>query len=166
MQQKIRRISEMTFTDASGRVRTLLSPREFENMNIPAGTLNADEWRDMRSHAAKSREFLCQIPWSEDLSQISNIAGWHHEKLNGSGYPDGLMGDQIPVQVRILTICDIFDAMTAADRPYRKAASVDRTSAALEEESRAGLLDVELVQLFNEGVVPQLVREGMVPAGN
>jgi HD-GYP domain-containing protein (c-di-GMP phosphodiesterase class II) len=119
----------------------------------------------MRSHARRSREFLCQIPWSDDLAQIPNIAGWHHEKLDGSGYPDGIAGDAIPVQVRILTISDIFDAMTAADRPYRKAASVERAMQVLVDEAHSGLLDSDLVSLFGEGVVPQLVREGRLPEG-
>jgi 3',5'-cyclic-nucleotide phosphodiesterase len=163
--QRIRRIGEMTFSDSTGRVRQLLSAGELEDMLIPQGTLNRSEWIDMRSHARRSREFLCQIPWSDDLAQIPNIAGWHHEKLDGSGYPDGIAGDAIPVQVRILTISDIFDAMTAADRPYRKAASVERAMQVLVDEAHSGLLDSDLVSLFGEGVVPQLVREGRLPEG-
>jgi HD-GYP domain-containing protein (c-di-GMP phosphodiesterase class II) len=132
-------------------------------MLIMQGTLNKSEWVDMRSHARRSREFLSQIPWSDDLAEIPNIAGWHHEKLDGSGYPDGISGDQIPVSVRMLTVADIFDAMTAADRPYRKAATVERAMQVLQEEADAGLLDSDLVKAFGEGVVPVLVREGRLP---
>ncbi len=154
--ETIRAIGNVFFTDPSGNVRPLLTPGEIEDMTIVAGTLNAREWEDMRSHARKSWEFLCQIPWGEDLQRIPEFARFHHEKLDGSGYPDGLRGEEIPMQVRILTIADIFDAMTAADRSYRKAASVDRALQVLHEESRAGLLDVDLVDVFTHGVVPMI----------
>ena len=155
-------IGEMTFTDTTGRVRPLLTTGELENMTIVSGTLNAKEWEDMRSHAAKSWEFLCQIPWSEDLGRIPELARSHHEKLDGSGYPDGLVADEIPAQVRIMTIADIFDAMTAADRAYRKAATVGRAIQVLENEARSGLLDTDLVDLFAEVVVPELVQLDVV----
>lgn len=154
----IRRVAEMSYVDSAGRTRSLLSPEELENMTIVSGTLNASEWEDMRSHAKKSWEFLCQIPWGDDLRRIPEFARYHHEKLDGSGYPDGLAGAEIPMQVRILTIADIFDAMTAADRAYRKAASVERAVQVLQDEARAGLLDSNLVALFSEGVVPELVQ--------
>jgi 3',5'-cyclic-nucleotide phosphodiesterase len=149
----IREVADMTFVDSTGRVRALITPRELEDMLIPSGTLNAREWEDMRSHARKSWEFLCQIPWNEDLRRIPEFARYHHEKLDGSGYPDGLSGDAIPVQVRILTIADIFDAMTAADRAYRKAATYERALEALRSEADAGLLDRRLVDVFEHGVV-------------
>ncbi|MCB9532861.1 MAG: HD domain-containing protein [Myxococcales bacterium] len=155
-------IAGMTFTDTAGRVRALLTRSELEDMTIVSGTLNAREWEDMRSHARKSFEFLCQIPWNEDLSRIPMFARFHHEKLDGSGYPDGLRGSEIPMQVRILTIADIFDAMTAADRPYRKAASVDRALQVLQDEARAGLLDSDLVDLFARSVLPELVELDLV----
>lgn len=157
---QIQQIADVRFTDPSGRSRTLLTPAEVEDMTIVTGTLNAREWEDMRSHARKSWEFLCQIPWGEDLQRIPEFARFHHEKLDGSGYPDGLQGDEIPAQVRILTIADIFDAMTAADRAYRKAASVERALQVLHEESRSGLLDRDLVDLFAQAVVPRLNELG------
>ena len=154
----MRAIGEMTFTDTAGRVRPLLTTGELEDMTIASGTLNAKEWEDMRSHAAKSWEFLCQIPWNEDLSRIPELARSHHEKLDGSGYPDGLRGEEVPSQVRIMTIADIFDAMTAADRAYRKAATVGRALQVLEREAASGLLDSDLVELFSTVVVPELVQ--------
>jgi len=155
-------IANLTFTDTAGRVRPLLTAEELEDMTILAGTLNSREWEDMRSHARKSFEFLCQIPWNEDLARVPLFARQHHEKLNGSGYPDGLRGDQIPMQVRILTVADIFDAMTAADRPYRRAASVERALQVLVDEAKGGLLDPELVALFARSVVPELVELQLV----
>lgn len=162
MVEAMRAIGEMTFTDTTGRVRPLLTRNELEDMTIVSGTLNAKEWEDMRSHAAKSWEFLCQIPWGEDLARIPELARSHHEKLDGSGYPDGLAGDDVPHQVRIMTIADIFDAMTAADRAYRKAATVERAIQVLENEARSGLLDSDLVDLFARVVVPELVEQDAV----
>ena len=162
--EAMRAIGEMTFTDTTGRVRPLLTSGELENMTIVSGTLNAKEWEDMRSHPAKSWEFLCQIPWGDDLRRIPELARSHHEKLDGSGYPDGLRGDEVPAQVRIMTIADIFDAMTAADRAYRKAATVDRAIQVLESEARSGLLDTDLVELFARVVVPELVQLDAVGA--
>ena len=118
----------------------------------------------MRSHARRSEELLEQIPWGDDLKRIPCFAGMHHEKLDGSGYPHGLRAESIPYQVRILTIADIFDAMTAADRSYRKAASVERAVEVLETEARAGLLDRYLVDLFSRDVVPELVARDLVGA--
>ena len=161
----LRRVAGLHFTDASGVARPLLTADELDDMLIPQGTLNPREWDEMRSHARRSRDFLLQIPWSDELADVPRFAGWHHEKLDGSGYPDGLRGDAIPAAVRMLTIADIFDALTAADRPYRKAASVARTLAILHQEATAGMLDAALVEAFGEGVVPGLVAEGRVAAG-
>lgn len=160
----LRSLGELSFTDSAGRIRPLLLPEEVENMTVPRGTLNEREWEDMRSHARRSEELLEQIPWGDDLKRIPCFAGMHHEKLDGSGYPHGLRAESIPYQVRILTIADIFDAMTAADRSYRKAASVERAVEVLETEARAGLLDRYLVDLFSRDVVPELVARDLVGA--
>lgn len=162
--EELRKLGDLSFTDSGGRVRPLLTADEMENMTIERGTLNQREWEDMRSHARQSEELLHQIPWSEDLSRIPGIAGMHHEKLDGTGYPSGIGGSDIPTQVRILTIADIFDAMTAADRSYRKASTVDRAVQVLQDEAERGLLDAELVQLFIRDVVPELVARKRVGA--
>ncbi|MFT5991953.1 MAG: response regulator RpfG family c-di-GMP phosphodiesterase, partial [Bradymonadia bacterium] len=160
----IRNMGTLTFRDTSGRERTLLSADDIENMTVPRGTLNESEWKDMRSHARRSEELLEQIPWSSDLKRIPCFAGMHHEKLNGTGYPQGLNAEDIPPQVRIMTIADIFDAMTAADRSYRKAASVERAVQVLVDEAKSGLLDTHLVSLFARDVVPDLVARQLVGA--
>jgi 3',5'-cyclic-nucleotide phosphodiesterase len=160
----LRGLGDLSFTDSTGRIRPLLLPEEVENMTVPRGTLNEREWEDMRSHARRSEELLEQIPWGDDLKRIPCFAGMHHEKLDGSGYPHGLRAESIPYQVRILTIADIFDAMTAADRSYRKAASVERAVEVLDTEARAGLLDRYLVDLFSRDVVPELVARDLVGA--
>jgi HD-GYP domain-containing protein (c-di-GMP phosphodiesterase class II) len=157
--ERIRVLGRRTWRDACGQERTLLTPWELENLCIRRGTLNELEWENMRSHAAASRVYLERIPWSSELSRIPCIAGGHHEKLDGSGYPDGLMASAILPQVRMLTIADIFDALTAADRPYRRAAPPERAISILKEEAAQGKLDLHLVELFADRVVPRIAHK-------
>ena len=112
----------------------------------------------MRSHASFSEDYLERIPWSDELKSVPCIAGAHHEKLDGSGYPLGLMAPAILPQVRMLTIADIFDALTASDRPYRKAATVERACKILNLEADDAKLDKGLVGVFEELVVPRILR--------
>jgi HD-GYP domain-containing protein (c-di-GMP phosphodiesterase class II) len=113
----------------------------------------------MRSHALKSRTYLTTIPWGAELRRIPEFAGAHHEKLDGSGYPQGLQAGQIALQTRIMTIADIFDATTAIDRPYRKATPLAKALEILQSEAAAGLLDSALVQLFIERVLPDILQD-------
>jgi HD-GYP domain-containing protein (c-di-GMP phosphodiesterase class II) len=126
----------------------LITSDEAAALAIPRGSLTEEEVQEIRSHVVHSREFLAQIPWTREFRRIPEIAGAHHEKLDGSGYPRGLTGDQIPMQSRIMTIADIYDALTAGDRPYKHAVPVDQALAILEAERQAGALDGELVDLF------------------
>ena len=152
--KEVQRIGALEYRDFGGVSRPYLLPTEIESLCIPIGTLNEADWNDMKAHSARSQEYLSQIPWSEQLKNIPCIAGWHHEKLNGSGYPNGLEAEEIPAQVRILTICDIFDALTAADRPYRKAVPQEKANQILFDEANRGLLDKDLVDLFIRSVLP------------
>ncbi|MCU0661045.1 MAG: HD domain-containing protein, partial [Myxococcota bacterium] len=93
--------------------------------------------------------FLEQIPWPRSLSNVTKIAGAHHEKLNGSGYPARLTEEQIPLESRIMTVADIYDALTAADRPYKKAVSAERALDILTMEARDHHVDKDLVELFS-----------------
>jgi response regulator RpfG family c-di-GMP phosphodiesterase len=156
---KLQRLAQRTWRDAAGHERPLLTPWEIDNLCIRRGTLNELEWENMRSHAAASRVYLERIPWSSELSRIPCIAGAHHEKLDGTGYPDGLFAPAILPQVRMLTIADIFDALTAADRPYRRAAPPERAISILKEEAGQGKLDSNLVELFAERVVPRIAHK-------
>ena len=97
-----------------------------------------------------SFNFLRTIPWTRDLARVPDLAGRHHEKLDGSGYPQGLAADDIPLGTRMMTIADIYDALVARDRPYKKALPLERALSILEAEAKAGKLDVSLVQLWIE----------------
>ena len=99
------------------------------------------------------------IPWTEDLSRIHEIVRGHHEKLNGKGYPDGVKGDELSLETKIMTVCDIFDALTASDRPYKKAMPVDKALAILRMEADEGALDPDIVELFTESRVYRKVLE-------
>lgn len=138
------------YHDTDGAASRLLEDVEFSALSLPKGCLTADERRQIESHVVDSYSFLILIPWTRDLAGVPAIAHGHHEKLDGSGYPMGLRGNQISVQTRILTICDIWDALTATDRPYKKAVPVDHALDLMHEECRAGHLDPRLFSVFVE----------------
>ena len=91
-----------------------------------------------------------KIPWTKHLQDVPKIAGAHHEKLDGSGYPHGLTASEIPIQSQIMTIADIYDALTAGDRPYKPRLSSERALAILHQEVAAGKIDRELLALFEQ----------------
>lgn len=165
--QEIERIIALgarTYVGPQGTRFPYLTPVEVENLCIRKGTLNEAEWVEMRSHAALSEAYLAQIPWSDDLARIPCIAGAHHEKLDGSGYPKGLGEEMILPQVRMLTIADIFDALTASDRPYRKAAPAERAFEILGWEAEEKKLDKDLVEVFGARVIPRIKE--IIPRSN
>jgi HD-GYP domain-containing protein (c-di-GMP phosphodiesterase class II) len=146
--RRIREIAAQYFADPKGVERPYLSSEESRLLSIPRGSLDESERRQIESHAIHTFVFLSQIPWTKDLQHVPDIARAHHEKLNGSGYPYKLRGDEIPLPTRMMTICDIFDALTASDRPYKKAVPAARALAILEDCVKAGELDAELFRLF------------------
>jgi HD-GYP domain-containing protein (c-di-GMP phosphodiesterase class II) len=139
------------FVDMSGQEQFLIAPQEFHFLSIQKGTLTSEERKEIESHVAKSHEFLKKIPWtklSPTMGNVPDIAWGHHEKLDGSGYPRGLRGDEIKIQTRMMTISDIYDALTARDRPYKRAVPVPKALAMLRDEAKAGQLDPDLLEIF------------------
>lgn len=158
---EVARVSELIglqYIDAHGRHRPLLAPEELESLRIRRGSLTDEEFAEIRSHAHKTVEFLSRIPWGQSFVDLPRIAGAHHERLDGSGYPDGLTGDAIPIQARMMAIADVYDALTASDRPYKKAVPTDRALRILRMEAEAGHLDRDLVALFEEAEVYRVVE--------
>jgi HD-GYP domain-containing protein (c-di-GMP phosphodiesterase class II) len=102
----------------------------------------------MEAHVTHSFHFLTKIPWTPVMRGIPEIAYGHHEKLDGTGYPRGLSGDQIPVQARMMTISDIYDALTAQDRPYKRAVPTSTAIDILHSEANDGKLDQDLLDVF------------------
>lgn len=141
----------------------LLTQSEAARLSIPQGTLSREERDEINSHVSFTYQFLTQIAWTEDLSGVPDIAHAHHEKLDGTGYPRQLKADQIPIQARMMTISDIYDALTAMDRPYKKAVSPERAIDILHMESKSGKLDTQLLQIFIEAQVFKVVASNKNP---
>jgi HD-GYP domain-containing protein (c-di-GMP phosphodiesterase class II) len=112
--------------------------------------LTAREFDEIRGHVSHTYRFLSRIPWGRTFARVPLIAGAHHERLDGTGYPNRLTADQIPVQAKMMSIADIFDALTANDRPYKRAVPVERALDILGLEVKDGHLDRDLVDLFIE----------------
>jgi HD-GYP domain-containing protein (c-di-GMP phosphodiesterase class II) len=151
--RRLQEIAKQFFPDRQGVETPYLKPEEVGLLSIPKGSLNVAERLEIESHVVHTYKFLSQIPWTSELKRVPEIARAHHEKLNGSGYPYKLHGDQIPLPTKMMTICDIFDALTASDRPYKRAVAVDRALGILDECVRAKEIDSELFRLFREARV-------------
>ena len=141
-------LADRSFPDYRGDSLTLLTPEEARVLSITRGSLTPEEYEEIQSHVVHTYQFLKQIPWTKELRRVPEIARSHHEKLDGSGYPAGWRAPDIPIQTRMMTISDIFDALTSRDRPYKPALSVDRALDILGQERRAGALDGDLLSLF------------------
>ena len=162
-QESFERLGQMarrTFVDPSGTERPYLRPEEVAWLSIPKGSLSGEERREIESHVTHTFNFLSRIPWTRALRRVPDIAHGHHEKLDGRGYPRGVPATAIPVETRMMTIADIFDALTASDRPYKRAVPAQGALDILRAESRAGALDQGLLGVFVEagvwrGVLPR-----------
>jgi response regulator RpfG family c-di-GMP phosphodiesterase len=150
---EILRLASRTWDDADGTPRTVLTSEEARVLAIPRGSLTEAERLAIQQHVVHTFQFLTQIPWTKELSRVPEIARAHHEKLDGSGYPYGVRADEIPVQSRMMAIADIYDALTASDRPYKKALRAEEALTILDGERRAGALDSALLDLFVEARV-------------
>ncbi|MDZ4676194.1 MAG: HD domain-containing phosphohydrolase [Oligoflexia bacterium] len=128
----------------------ILDENEIVRLSVKRGTLSPQERVQIESHVSHTYDFLSQIAWTETLQNVPEIAHAHHEKLDGTGYPRKLKADQIPIQSRMMTISDIYDALTAFDRPYKKAVDNTRALDILHDEAKEGKLDKELLRIFIE----------------
>lgn len=144
----VARLQEIQYRDATGKLAPLALPEEIAYLSIPKGSLNAAERREIESHVTQTFRFLTKIPWTEDLSRVPEWAYAHHEKLDGSGYPRKLAAENIPLAVRAITISDIYDALAARDRPYKRAVPSGRALDILKSEARRGAIDTTLLDLF------------------
>jgi HD-GYP domain-containing protein (c-di-GMP phosphodiesterase class II) len=152
-------ISQKTYKDPRGTERPYITSEEVRYLSIPRGSLDANERLQIESHVVHSFNFLSQIPWTPEYRSIPSIARAHHEKLNGQGYPNRLLAAEIPVQAKMMTICDIFDALAASDRPYKKAVPTDRALDILKLCVRDEEIDAELFRLFVDAQVYRLIAK-------
>ncbi len=131
----------------------IINQTELKSLSIARGSLTHEERQEIQSHVSHTYDFLKQIAWTDNLSHVPTIAHFHHEKLDGSGYPLGIKAEAIPIQSRMMTIADIYDALTAFDRPYKKQVSQARALEILIGEARSGKIDGHLLKIFIEAGV-------------
>ncbi len=156
--ERLLEIAGRTYRDGRGQERPYLLPRELAWLSIPKGSLADDERREIESHVTHTYRFLQQIPWTRSLRDVPDIAYGHHEKLDGKGYPRGVPAGSIGVETRMMTISDIFDALTASDRPYKRALPPEKALDILRAEVREGKIDSALFDVFVEAAVFDAVR--------
>jgi HD-GYP domain-containing protein (c-di-GMP phosphodiesterase class II) len=141
--------------EEAGKEIPLLTDDEYFKLKIPKGSLDDRERQQINEHVTHSFKFLSTIPWTKEMRNIPDIAHGHHEYLNGKGYPQGIHGDEIRIQTRMMTVSDIYDALTAADRPYKPAVSEQKALDILNDEVKEKKLDAELVKIFIEAKIWQ-----------
>lgn len=151
--EALREFAERTYDAIDGSSLPYLTGDEVRYLSIRRGTLDDTERVEIESHVNHTFDFLRDIPWTKNLSRVPDIAHGHHEKLDGSGYPRKVKAPDIPVQTRMMTISDIFDALTAKDRPYKRAVPTERALDIMKTEVTGGMLDPELFTIFVEAKV-------------
>lgn len=145
----LEKINNIECTDISGKDIEILTKNDHINLKIDKGSLNPLERKEIESHVIETYKFVSKIPWPPEYKNIPEIALRHHEMLDGSGYPDGLKGrESTSLQARIMSIADIFDALTAQDRPYKKSLPLEKVLHILQDEAAKNKLDPDLVDLF------------------
>jgi len=146
---QLREISRQTYRDIDGAKKPLLNPDEILQLMVSRGNLTPEERSAIEFHVTHTYEFLKQIPWTKDLKNVPDIAYGHHEKLDGTGYPRGLNKSEIPIQAQLMTIADIYDALTAGDRPYKRALRTEAAMKILRQEAAHNKINADLLELFD-----------------
>ncbi|MGA2081109.1 MAG: HD domain-containing phosphohydrolase [Holophaga sp.] len=154
----------LSYTQWDGGTSSVLDPGDLAYLTIRRGSLSESERVEIESHVTHTFNFLGKIPWTSDLAAVPAIAYAHHERLNGQGYPRRLTAPDIPMQSRAMAIADIFDALTAQDRPYKAAVTLARSLDILQQDARSGHLDPDLLGIFIEArVFERTVESGAAP---
>ncbi len=156
---RLKEVSEKTYIDDAGEQQPFLTADELVNLSIRRGSITEKERQKMQGHAAVTLKMLKQIPFTKKLKNIPDFAGAHHEFLNGKGYPLGLKGDEISFEGRLMAVTDIAEALTASDRPYKKAMPLETVYRILRSMVEGGELDPNLVELFIEKEVYKIYQE-------
>lgn len=155
----LQELTSVQYTNREGCEDCILHPEEISALSIRKGSLDDKERMEIESHVTYTYKFLSKIPWTEEIKNIPQIAYAHHEKTNGRGYPIGLKGTDIPLQSKLMTIADIFDALTASDRPYKSALPVEKAERILRLEVQSEHIDDELVEIFMQAKIFELVTK-------
>jgi len=163
---RLEEISKMIWKDFDGSDQPFLTDDELLNLSIRRGSITESERKKMQNHAAVTLKMLQKIPFTKKLKNIPLYAGAHHEFINGGGYPLGLKGDEIPFEGKIMCVTDIAEALTASDRPYKKAMPLEVVYRILREMADKGELDKELVEFFISEEIFSKYKEKYESNGN
>ena len=147
LQNKVYEIAKNKIT-IDNELQPILSDKEVDFLTISRGTLSEEDRQIMENHVSLSYELLDKLPYPEHLKQVPFYAGCHHEKLNGGGYPNGYSGDQLPLQARIIAIADVFEGLTAPDRPYKEPYKLSKALNILKFMVNDGEIDPDLFNLL------------------
>lgn len=156
---RLNEIAALQIRDTTGVAHPLLDPMEYENLAVRKGNLTDGERKEIESHVVHSAEILARIPWTDDLLRVPQIAGSHHERLSGKGYPHGWKKEEIPFEGRLLAVIDVFEALTAMDRPYKPAMPIPKALEVLRMEAKFDSLQTEIVEFFIEKKVYEVISD-------
>jgi response regulator RpfG family c-di-GMP phosphodiesterase len=145
---RVRKIAEYRWIDVDGREAAFLSEDEVKNLTVRAGTLTQDEREVINYHIVATIKMLEALPWPKHLKNVPEYAGGHHERMDGKGYPRGLKREEMSVQARVMGIADIFEALTAPDRPYKKGKTLTESLEILGKFKLNGHVDPDLFDVF------------------
>ncbi|GIX21251.1 MAG: HD family phosphohydrolase [Gammaproteobacteria bacterium] len=163
-QERVRRIAERRWRNPDGEWLELLTPEEVYNLTVPRGTLTPEERRMIEHHMVATIRMLESLPFPKHLARVPEYAGGHHERMDGRGYPRGLRGDQMSLPARMMAIADVFEALSAADRPYKRGKPLSECLAIMARMVRDGHLDPDLFELFvREGVWRRYAEAHLAP---
>lgn len=162
-ENKLIELSKMTF-EQNGKEEKLLSDDEFYNLSVKKGTLTKEEIEIIRNHAQLSLDMISELPFPKRYKNVLDIACNHHEKLDGKGYPRGLTEDKITLEDRIMILADIFEALTAHNRPYKDAMKLSKAKEILDSLANKGEIDKNLIDFFfNHNILMQYSKEELKP---
>jgi HD-GYP domain-containing protein (c-di-GMP phosphodiesterase class II) len=146
--KRIEEIAERTYVDPEGETVNLLAKEEIQNLQIGRGTLSVREREIINNHVSVTIKMLESLPYPKHLTRVPEFAGGHHEKMDGTGYPNKLTKLQMSVQARMIAIADVFEALTASDRPYKKAMSLSQSLTILGQMKLDNHIDADLFDIF------------------
>lgn len=146
--KRIEELQALSYTNLEGKICPIITEDEAKNLKIFKGTLTPEERKIIENHVVMTIKMLSQIPYPKHLKEVPEIAGRHHEKIDGTGYPMGIEGSQMSVRARILAIADIFEALTAPDRPYKDVMKLSKVLDIMNRLAREGHIDPELWKIF------------------
>ncbi|MDQ6960860.1 MAG: HD domain-containing phosphohydrolase, partial [Mariprofundaceae bacterium] len=163
-QQHVKNIGARTWANCDGKREVFLSENEMYNLQVSRGTLTAEEREVINNHIVVSIKMLDALPFPRYMEKVPEYAGGHHERMDGTGYPNGLTREQMSIPARIMAIADIFEALTAADRPYKKAKPLSETLKILGFMKLSHHIDPDLFDVFiNEKLYLDYARQFMAP---